>query len=174
MFSLLAAKERTRENCRCFDAADPRPGATRPLEPQLCGSRTGGSKKSSRHIFLTPRPPAPVLRLRRKIHHPVGAGHAPPATQWQRKPNGQTARDAYMRPLQTCRKLLTSRLFVGRVTPCRFAATANLTGKPSERLPPLGEGFCTLNAKQQPFNFCAICTKIVGRFCAPVTEYPAK
>ena len=51
MFSLLAAKERTRENCRCFDAADPRPGAARPLEPQRGRSRTGGAKKSSRHIF---------------------------------------------------------------------------------------------------------------------------
>ena len=90
---------------------------------------------------MTPRPPAPVIRLRLKIHHPVGAGHAPPATKRQREtygysvgaaymppaaaipsnqPNGQTARDAFMRPLQTCRKfafcqsLLAFRLFVGR------------------------------------------------------------
>ena len=76
-----------------------------------------------------------------KNHHPVGAGHAPPATKRQQQyyrysvgaaymppaaaipanqPNGETPRDASMRPLQTCRKfafpqlLLTFRQFVGR------------------------------------------------------------
>ena len=63
--------------------------------------------------------------LQQQNSPPVGAGHAPPATKRQplftglfvgtatmppvaAKPimryNGQTARDAYMRPLQTCRK----------------------------------------------------------------------
>ena len=73
-----------------------------------------------------------------KIHRAVGAGHAPPAVKWWRKNhglgcrggiyaarataqilryNGKTARDAYMRPLQTSRKFAFS-----PIIPCRFAA----------------------------------------------------
>ena len=60
----------------------------------------------------------------------------PAAADPANRPNGQTARDAFMRPLQTCRKFvfsqlyLTFRLFVGNGLDRsgRFAATAHLHG----------------------------------------------
>ena len=67
----------------------------------------------------------------------VGAAYMPPvAADPAMQHNGQTARDAFMRPLQTCRKfaffqfLLASRLFVGNGLDRsgRFAATAHLHG----------------------------------------------
>ena len=92
-----------------------------------------------------PIPPAgwghPARHCYKPNHHPVGAGHAPPATVCYNEHNGSSvgaaymppvatirilrtigkaARDAYMRPLQPAGNLhfpplyLTSRLFVGR------------------------------------------------------------
>ena len=59
MYFLWTPKESTKERRRYFRGAGHGQGATRPLEPQICRSRTGGAKKSSRHIFLRPAHPLP-------------------------------------------------------------------------------------------------------------------
>ncbi len=59
LFFLLAAKERTKENCRCFDAADPRLGGCTPPRPPKRKSEVAGAKRTQYYFsFLTP-PPLP-------------------------------------------------------------------------------------------------------------------
>ena len=63
-FFLLAAKERTKENCRCFDAADPRLGGCTPPSPPKRKSEGAGAKRKQYYFsFLTPPPlPLPLSR----------------------------------------------------------------------------------------------------------------
>ena len=62
MFFLLAAKERTKENCRCFDAADPRPRGCTPLGfPKRKSEGAGAKRKQYYFSVLTPPPLPPLL-----------------------------------------------------------------------------------------------------------------
>ena len=86
-FFLLAAKERTKENCRCFDAADPRLGGCTPLRTPKRKSEGAGAKRKQYYFsFLTP-PPLPPPLSRGFPRTPagvngssVGAAYMPPAT----------------------------------------------------------------------------------------------
>ena len=87
LFFLLAAKERTKENCRCFDAADPRLGGCTPLRTPKRKSEGAGAKRKQYYFsFLTP-PPLPPPLSRGFPRTPagvngssVGAAYMPPAT----------------------------------------------------------------------------------------------
>ena len=58
----MAAKERTKENCRCFDAADPRLGGCTPPRPPKRKSEGAGAKRKQYYFsFLTPPPLPPLL-----------------------------------------------------------------------------------------------------------------
>ena len=58
----MAAKERTKENCRCFDAADPRPRGCTPLGTPKRKSEGAGAKRTQYYCpFLTPPNLPPLL-----------------------------------------------------------------------------------------------------------------
>ena len=87
LFFLLAAKERTKENCRCFDAADPRLGGCTPPRPPKRKSEGAGAKRKQYYFsFLTPPPlPPPLSRVFPRTPDVfngcfVGAAYMPPAT----------------------------------------------------------------------------------------------
>ena len=62
LFFLLAAKERTKENCRCFDAADPRPRGCTPLGTPKRKSEASAAKRTQYYCpFLTPPNLPPLL-----------------------------------------------------------------------------------------------------------------
>ena len=78
LFFLLAAKERTKENCRCFDAADPRLGGCTPLRTPKRKSEGAGAKRKQYYFsFLTP-PPLPPPLSRGFPRTPAGGGRRPP------------------------------------------------------------------------------------------------
>ena len=78
LFFLLAAKERTKENCRCFDAADPRLGGCTPPRPPKRKSEGEGAKRKQYYFsFLTP-PPLPPPLSRGFPRTPAGGGRRPP------------------------------------------------------------------------------------------------
>ena len=130
--------------------------------PRFCGNANLTGKP---RVWLPPKGKA--LPRGNKIHHPVGAGHAPPAIVHYNEYNGSSVGAAYMPPAQpsrkinlmgkrhgraptTCRKfafhpyLLTFRLFVGRgLDPSLlFCGNAKLTGKLQLWLfPPKGKAF---------------------------------
>ena len=60
----MPTKERTKENCRCFDAADPRLGGCTPPRPPKRKSEGAGAKRKQYYFsFLTPPPlPLPLSR----------------------------------------------------------------------------------------------------------------
>ena len=88
LFFLLAAKERTKENCRCFDAADPRLGGCTPLRTPKRKSEGAGAKRKQYYFsFLTPPPlPPPLSRVFPRT--PAGV-------------NGSSVGAAYCRPQPT-------------------------------------------------------------------------
>ena len=58
----MAAKERTKENCRCFDAADPRPRGCTPLGFPKRRSEDSAAKRTQYYCpFLTPPNLPPLL-----------------------------------------------------------------------------------------------------------------
>ena len=62
LFFLLAAKERTKENCRCFDAADPRLRGCTPLRTPKRKSEVSAAKRTQYYCpFLTPPSLPPLL-----------------------------------------------------------------------------------------------------------------
>ena len=63
----MAAKERTKENCRCFDAADPRPRGCTPLGIPKRKSEDSAAKRTQYYCpFLTPpNLPPPLSRVLR-------------------------------------------------------------------------------------------------------------
>ena len=74
----MAAKERTKENCRCFDAADPRLGGCTPPRPPKRKSEGAGAKRKQYYFsFLTP-PPLPPLLSRAFPRTPAGGRGRPP------------------------------------------------------------------------------------------------
>ena len=78
LFFLLAAKERTKENCRCFDAADPRLGGCTPPRPPKRKSEGAGAKRKQYYFsFLTP-PPLPPPLSREFPRTPAGGRRRPP------------------------------------------------------------------------------------------------
>ena len=78
LFFLLAAKERTKENCRCFDAADPRLRGCTPLRTPIRKSEGAGAKRKQYYCpFLTP-PPLPPLLSRVFPRTPAGGRGRPP------------------------------------------------------------------------------------------------
>ena len=74
----MAAKERTKENCRCFDAADPRLGGCTPPRPPKRKSEGAGAKRKQYYFsFLTPPPlPPPLSRVFPRT--PAGGRQRPP------------------------------------------------------------------------------------------------
>ena len=102
LFFLLAAKERTKENCRCFDAADPRLGGCTPPRPPKRKSEGAGAKRKQYYFsFLTPPPlPPPLSRVFPRTPDVfngcfVGAANMPPATY---RGNPSTGKGAGCRP----------------------------------------------------------------------------
>ena len=78
LFFLLAAKERTKENCRCFDAADPRLRGCTPLRTPIRKSEGAGAKRKQYYFsFLTP-PPLPPPLSREFPRTPAGGRGRPP------------------------------------------------------------------------------------------------
>ena len=74
----MAAKERTKENCRCFDAADPRLRGCTPLRTPKRRSEGAGAKRKQYYFsFLTP-PPLPPLLSRVFPRTPAGGRGRPP------------------------------------------------------------------------------------------------
>ena len=58
----MAAKERTKENCRCFDAADPRLGGCTPPRPPKRRSEVSAAKRTQYYCpFLTPPSLPPIV-----------------------------------------------------------------------------------------------------------------
>ena len=58
----MAAKERTKENCRCFDAADPRPRGCTPLGTPKRRSEVSAAKRTQYYCpFLTPPSLPPIV-----------------------------------------------------------------------------------------------------------------
>ena len=77
LFFLLPTKERTKENCRCCDAADPRLRGCTPLRTPKRKSEGAGAKRKQYYFsFLTP-PPLPPLLSRVFPRTPAG-GKRPP------------------------------------------------------------------------------------------------
>ena len=77
-FFLLPTKERTKENCRCFDAADPRPRGCTPLgTPKRKSEGAWAKRKQYYFSFLTP-PPLPPLLSREFPRTPAGGRGRPP------------------------------------------------------------------------------------------------
>ena len=84
------------ENCDCRTI--PRRGGVTPPY---------GAIKKHGAVGAGQAPPA-VLRLQQHNGYSVGAAYMPPvAATPAMRTNGQTPRDAFMRPLQTCRKYRT-------------------------------------------------------------------
>ena len=87
LFFLLPTKERTKENCRCFDAADPRLGGCTPPSPPKRKSEGPTAKRTQYYCpFLTPSGLPPLLsRVFPRTPASdnscsVGAAYMPPAT----------------------------------------------------------------------------------------------
>ena len=87
LFFLLPTKERTKENCRCFDAADPRLGGCTPPRPPKRKSEGPTAKRTQYYCpFLTPSGLPPLLsRVFPRTPASdnscsVGAAYMPPAT----------------------------------------------------------------------------------------------
>ena len=87
LFFLLPTKERTKENCRCLDAADPRLGGCTPPRPPKRKSEGPTAKRTQYYCpFLTPSGLPPLLsRVFPRTPASdnscsVGAAYMPPAT----------------------------------------------------------------------------------------------
>ena len=87
LFFLLPTKERTKENCRCCDAADPRLGGCTPPSPPKRKSEGPTAKRTQYYCpFLTPSGLPPLLsRVFPRTPASdnscsVGAAYMPPAT----------------------------------------------------------------------------------------------
>ena len=74
----MPTKERTKENCRCFDAADPRPRGCTPLgTPKRRSEGAWAKRKQYYFSFLTPPPlPPPLSRVFPRT--PAGGRGRPP------------------------------------------------------------------------------------------------
>ena len=84
----MAAKERTKENCRCFDAADPRLGGCTPLRTPKRKSEGAGAKRTQYYCpFLTP-PPLPPLLSREFPRTPAGGEREAPLSKGAGRASG--------------------------------------------------------------------------------------
>ena len=74
----MPTKERTKENCRCCDAADPRLRGCTPLRTPIRKSEGAGAKRKQYYFsFLTPPPlPPPLSRVVPRT--PAGGKKRPP------------------------------------------------------------------------------------------------
>ena len=101
-FFLLPTKERTKENCRCFDAADPRPRGCTPLgTPKRRSQRARAKRKQYYFSFLTPAPSAPFVNSgvppnprRGERKAPLSKGDSPLRGEMSRSDRGARARRA--------------------------------------------------------------------------------
>ena len=101
-FFLLPTKERTKENCRCFDAADPRPRGCTPLgTPKRRSQRARAKRKQYYFSFLTPAPSAPFVNSgvppnprRGEREAPLSKGDSPLRGEMSRSDRGARARRA--------------------------------------------------------------------------------
>ena len=98
----MAAKERTKENCRCFDAADPRLRGCTPLRtPKRRSQRARAKRKQCYFSFLTPAPSAPFVNSgvppnprRGEREAPLSKGDSPLRGEMSRSDRGARARRA--------------------------------------------------------------------------------
>ena len=99
LFFLLAAKERTKENCRCFDAADPRLGGCTPPRPPKRKSEGAGAKRKQYYFsFLTPPPlPPPLSRVLRGCERGATVERSETGERAMFAPAGQTTARACLR-----------------------------------------------------------------------------
>ena len=99
LFFLLAAKERTKENCRCFDAADPRLGGCTPPRPPKRRSEGAGAKRKQYYFsFLTPPPlPPPLSRVLRGCERGATVERSETGERAMFAPAGQTTARACLR-----------------------------------------------------------------------------
>ena len=96
---LLAAKERTKENCRCFDAADPRLRGCTPLRTPKRKSEGAGAKRKQYYFsFLTPPPlPPPLSRGLRGCERGATVERSETGERAMFAPAGQTTARAGLR-----------------------------------------------------------------------------
>ena len=115
MYFLWTPKESTKERRRYFQSAGHGQGDQSPWTPKYVGRGRAGLKNRQDTFFDAPptrsrltAPPKKCgenLWLLQYYGSSVGAAYMPPvATAPVMRYTGQTARDASMRPLQTCRK----------------------------------------------------------------------
>ena len=99
LFFLLAAKERTKENCRCFDAADPRLRGCTPLRTPKRKSEGAGAKRKQYYFsFLTPPPLPPSLsRVLRGCERGATVERSETGERAMFAPAGQTTARACLR-----------------------------------------------------------------------------
>ena len=78
LFFLLPTKERTKENCRCFDAADPRLGGCTPPRPPIRKSQRARATRTQ--YYCSRLRPRPLLRfkIREFPRTPAGGRQRPP------------------------------------------------------------------------------------------------
>ena len=95
-------KKARKENCRCFDAADPRPRGCTPLGfPKRRSQRARAKRKQYYFSFLTPAPSAPFVNSgvppnprRGERKAPLSKGDSPLRGEMSRSDRGARARRA--------------------------------------------------------------------------------
>ena len=95
----MAAKERTKENCRCFDAADPRLRGCTPLRTPKRRSEVSAAKRTQYYCpFLTPPPlPPPLSRVLRGCERGATVERSETGERAMFAPAGQTTARAGLR-----------------------------------------------------------------------------
>ena len=99
LFFLLPTKERTKENCRCCDAADPRLRGCTPLRTPKRKSEGAGAKRKQYYFsFLTPPPLPPLLsRVLRGCERGATVERSETGERAMFAPAGQTTARACLR-----------------------------------------------------------------------------
>ena len=98
-YFLLPTKESSKENCRCFDAADPRLRGCTPLRTPIRKSEGAGAKRKQYYFsFLTPPPlPPPLSRVLRGCERGATVERSETGERAMFAPAGQTTARACLR-----------------------------------------------------------------------------
>ena len=162
----MAAKERTKENCRCFDAADPRPRGCTPLGTPKRKSEGAVATRTQYYCSRLTPPPLPSLLSRVFPRTPAAInflslcrGRACPAHNLSKNPfHGQSVGEGFIppahlpiathhtkkdaQPLRSCVLYFYASFFmtllIGPLTAISTAASAKLTTRYTGNIPVSG------------------------------------